>query len=613
MLRDYQQEAVDAAVAYMKRVLKPCLIVAPTGSGKSHIVASLAQWLNEVSGGKRVLCLQPSKELTEQNYQKFVGTGSEASIFSASLGSFSTRHPVVYGTDKTVKNRLQRFLTGEYCGVILDEAHGVTPTIMNIISEMQKASPNLRVVGLTATPYRLGTGYIYAYNPQDNAMIEAKDPYFHKAVYEIEASLLIERGYLTPPVIGDVTKAYDTSGLVTNSMGKYTKDSIDRAYIGKGRLTSSIVADVVERSQRRTGVMFFCATIQHAQEVLESLPPMMSAMVTGQTKADVRASILKRFKAGELKYLANVDVLTTGFDAPNVDTIALLRHTESVGLLQQIVGRGLRIMDGKTECLVLDYAENIKAHCPDGDIFKPRIEVTKGEGGEGTTKAKCPACGYDNWFKPRHPNDFMYMDSEQDMFGYYVGTQVPAHYGRRCRGYGVVKGEPVQCDYRWAGKTCDTCGHENDIAARYCKECKAELVDPNEKLVIEFAKFAKDPYQLHTDKVIGWGAVDTLSKAGRPMWRIEVETPLRQFVYFVLKGKRGEDKLMLATNGDPVKVGLSFGAMPKTITYKKNRESGFYDVFGYNKEEDKDPRALPKLPMEEATLAPDFYELVFGD
>jgi DNA repair protein RadD len=402
-----------------------------------------------------------------------------------------------------------------------------------------------------------------------------------------------------------VTKAYDTSGLVTNSMGKYTKDSIDRAYIGKGRLTSSIVADVVERSQGRTGVMFFCATIQHAEEVLASLPPMVSAMVTGKTPKPDRSSILQRFKAGQLKYLANVDVLTTGFDAPNVDTIALLRHTESVGLLQQIIGRGLRLLEGKTECLVLDYAENIKDHCPNGDIFKPRIEVTKGEKGSETIRAECPACKYGNWFVPRHPNDFMYMDSDWDENGYYLNTKVPAHYGRRCKGYEVVKGEPVQCEYRWAGKQCETCRHENDIAARYCGACKAEMVDPNERLVIEFAKFAKDPYQLHTDRVVGWKAIETLSKAGREMWRIEVETTLRQFVYFAVKGKRAEDKLMFATGCDPLNT------PPKTITYKKNRESGFYDVFSYNSEEDKDPSAPPELPMQEAKLAPEFEALVF--
>ena len=270
MLRDYQQDAVNAAVKWMKTSLEPCVIAAPTGSGKSHLVASTASWLHEVSGGKRVLCLQPSKELTEQNYEKFTATGNNASLFSASLGSFSTRYPVVYGTDKTVKNRLQRFLGGDYCGVILDEAHGTTPTIRNIVDTMKEANPNLRVLGLTATPYRLGEGYIYQYDEFDN-LVPSKKPFFFKCVYSIDARYLISKGYLTPPRIGDVMgKGYDTSGLVTNSMGKFTKDSVDMAYLGKGRLTSTIVADVVGRSQGRSGVMFFCATIAHAEEVMAS-------------------------------------------------------------------------------------------------------------------------------------------------------------------------------------------------------------------------------------------------------------------------------------------------------------------------------------------------------
>ena len=132
--------------------------------------------------------------------------------------------------------------------------------------------------------------------------------------------------------------------------------------------------------------MLFAATVQHAKEVLDSLPPSLSAIHHGRKspKAD-RDRIIEQFKAQKIKYLVNVDVLTTGFDADHVDVIALLRATESVSLLQQIIGRGLRIRHGKDDCLVLDYAQkNIDRHCPDGDVFNPTIK-TKSAGGESVS------------------------------------------------------------------------------------------------------------------------------------------------------------------------------------------------------------------------------------
>jgi DNA repair protein RadD len=191
----------------------------------------------------------------------------------------------------------------------------------------------------------MSTGYIFKYDLRGVALHESKtrDPYFDRLIYKITARELIQQGYLCQPVVGAIhSKHYETLTMQTNAMGNFSKDDIDKAYHGKGRLTAEIVADVIEQSRERKGVLFFAATIQHAGEIMESLPPELSAIVTGSTPANEREIILLKFKAQILKYLVNVSVLTTGFDAPHCSVVAILRATESAALLQQIIGRSLR-------------------------------------------------------------------------------------------------------------------------------------------------------------------------------------------------------------------------------------------------------------------------------
>src|SRR5690606_29558401 len=159
-LRPYQQTCHDKLVEYLKSSVEPCVIDAAPAAGKSYLIAAIADFLYKVSGGKRVLCLAPSKELIEQNAGKYRLTGEPCSIFSASAGKKSVKHKVVFGSPLTVKNSIKLFRNG-YAGVVIDECHGITPTIKFIIDEMRKSNPMLRVIGFSGTPYRLGDGYIY--------------------------------------------------------------------------------------------------------------------------------------------------------------------------------------------------------------------------------------------------------------------------------------------------------------------------------------------------------------------------------------------------------------------------------------------------------------------
>jgi DNA repair protein RadD len=590
-LRPYQSQAHDAAIDWIKKCTSPCVLELPTGSGKSLIVAEIANTLHKVSGGKHILCLVPSKELLEQNAEKYRDTGNECSLFSASVGETCLKHPVVFGTPVSVKNKIHRF-GAKFCAVVLDEAHRITPTVKSIIESLVVHNPNLRVIGLSATPYRLGDGYIYRMDEHGKAHGEerAKKPYFNARVFTVYARDLIQQGYLTQPIIGAINSGhYDTLDMQLNSMGNFAKADVDKAYHGQGRLTSAIVGDIVSQAVDRQGIMIFAATVQHAHEVLESLPPGLSCIVTGATPKQEREQILQKFKARQLKYLVNVSVLTTGFDAPHVDLIAILRATESVSLLQQIIGRGLRIDDNKDDCLILDYAENIDRHCPDGDIFNPEIEASTDYVAGEAIKAQCPECKAHNEFAPVI-NEAKH---EVDVNGYFIDLEgirletefgeMSAHHGRRCYGevFNKTISKLVRCSYRWTFKPCIHCEAENDIAARYCCECKGELIDPNSKLVSDFQMKKKDPTQIQTDKVISMRSTPTLSKAGNECLRVDFVTEYRSFpVWFTNKKPTAYANFLRAT--------IHGQKEPNTITYRKDGD--FFRIYDYNRTADEVPQ-----------------------
>jgi len=197
------------------------------------MIAYLARQLHIISGGKRVLCLAPSAELVRQNHEKFMLTGEPASIFSASAGAKSTRNVVVFGTPGTVKNSISRFCkqgTDGFCAVVIDECHGLTPTIREIIETMRKANHALRVIGLSGTPYRLGSGYVFRIWPDDrvNGDDKTRDPYFTKCVYRVSAREMLDQGFITPMEVGAINSdKYDTSGIVLLPNGTFDHGTVE--------------------------------------------------------------------------------------------------------------------------------------------------------------------------------------------------------------------------------------------------------------------------------------------------------------------------------------------------------------------------------------------------
>lgn len=585
--RIYQQEAHDCVIAHWKKSTLPVVVDAATGSGKSVIVAMLAKTLYDLSGGKRVLCLAPSRELVLQNAEKYELIGEQCSIYSASV-SKSLRHQVIFATEGTFKSVAKR-MGSQFAGVIVDECHRITPTIKKIIDEMKRGNPNLRVCGLSATPYRLNTGYIYGVDVGGKALPEfmTREPYFYQCVYQITARYLVEQGFLTPLRAGEINSSdYDTSGIVVKRNGQFDAESVRSAFEGHGRKTAGIVADVVAQTQQATGVMIFAATVNHAHEIMASLHPDNARLITGETGKVERAEILKEFKQGKFLYLVNVAVLTTGFDAPNVSHIAILRATESVSLLQQIMGRGMRLYDGKSECVVLDYAGNIEKHMPDGDLYAPDVKVAYKGGESVELEARCEECARINIFSAR-PNDEGF---EIDEWGYFVDlggervevekndgskTHMPAHFGRRCQHTtNMITGE--RCSYFWSCKMCPVCDTDNDIAARFCRSCKTELVNPNDKLIELHTKHKKDPTIPQCDELLGLVATPSISRAGNEMLSVDITTSRRMFTIYLLETNNWTAQKKAAI----VNATSNFTVVPRTISYVKKGD--FWEVLGFN-------------------------------
>ncbi|RSD32531.1 DEAD/DEAH box helicase [Vibrio pectenicida] len=459
-LRPYQADSVKAVIHYFRKHSSPAVLVLPTGAGKSLVIAELAR----LAKGK-VLVLAHVKELVEQNHAKYEGYKLEGAIYSAGLGRKETEQQVVFASVQSVVRNLDDF-KNQFSLLVIDECHRVADnkdtSYQKVISHLRKLNQGIKVLGLTATPYRLGMGWIYQYHTR--GLVRTEEPrFFRDCIFELPIRYLLDENFLTPARMMDTPiLSYDFSQLKPSNTGRYKEAELDMVIDQDKRATPQIVLQIIHLAHSKQGVMIFASTVRHAQEILSLLPKTESALVIGDTSATERGSIIEKFKQQNIKYLVNVSVLTTGFDAPHVDLIAIMRPTESISLYQQIVGRGLRLSPGKEECLVLDYAGNSY------DLYQPEVGDTKPTPDSEIITIPCPACGFNNNFWGKLDNN-----------GFLV-----EHYGRKCQGYfeDEATQEREHCNYRFRAKYCNECGADNDIAARICHECDATLVDPDKKL-----------------------------------------------------------------------------------------------------------------------------------
>ncbi len=477
-LRGYQQEAVDKSIGHFKRTRDPAVIVLPTGAGKSLVIAELAR----VAKG-RVLILAHVKELVEQNHQKYVSYELDAGIYSAGLNKKESHQKVIFGSIQSVARADDNFFK-DFSIVIIDECHRVSleeDTQYNtVVKKLRLNNSGICILGLTATPYRLGVGWIYNYH-YNGEIKTTEERFFKHCVFELPLEYMIRNKYLTPPVKVDIpVTSYDFSDL-TDKGRMYTTAEVEELLKSQRRLTPLIIKNIIDitESYNRQGVMIFSSTVKHAKEILEYLPENQAQIILGDTEDGERDRLIEAFKKKEFKYLVNVSVLTTGFDAPHVDVIALLRPTESVSLYQQIIGRGLRLDEGKKDCFVLDYTGI--GH----DIYTPEVSDKRPTKESVVVQVECPKCSFSNDFWGRVNDD-----------GFVI-----EHYGRKCRGAHFDQDtlEMIPCGYRFRAKICEKCGEENDITARECSACQHVLIDADSKL--KQARLSKNAHILKPDSV----------------------------------------------------------------------------------------------------------------
>jgi DNA repair protein RadD len=399
MLRDYQKRTIEQLYSWFEagNAGNPCLVL-PTGAGKSHIVAALCKDALQNWPETRVLMLTHVKELIEQNAEKMRQhwPGAPLGIYSSSIGKKQLGEPITFAGIQSVRSKSE--LIGHIDLVIIDECHLVNHKdeggYRQFLADLKAINPALSVIGLTATPYRLGHG-----------LITEKPALFDDLIEPVSIEELVFKGYLAT-LRSKVTKAkLDTSGVHKRG-GEFIESELQAA-VDTDDNNQKVVREVINLAGDRKAWLVFCTGVKHAQHVAEVLRQqgVTAECVTGETPKKERERLLADFKAGRVRALTNANVLTTGFDYPDIDLIAMLRPTMSPSLYVQMAGRGMRVKSHTDHCVVLDFAGVVATHGPITAVQPPK---KAGEGnGEAPVKVcdncgelcaiavdTCPACGH---------------------------------------------------------------------------------------------------------------------------------------------------------------------------------------------------------------------------
>lgn len=389
ILRPYQQAAVDSVLNYWRDGGGNPLVEMATGTGKSVVVASLVR---TIAGefNARVLMLVHVRELVQQNAQALLRAWPAAplGINSAGLGRRDRFSQVLFASIQSVAKDDAGSI-GKFDVIMVDEAHLIPAAgdgqYRTLIDKLREANPDLRIVGFTATPYRLDTGLLYG----DGTT-------FDDVCYSYGIAEGVADGFLSP--LSSMAGANEINvSSVAKRGGEFVAGALENAAMASGVVEKS-VSDMVNRLENRRAWLAFCSGVDHAEIVASELRArgIDAQCVTGETPKADRDRIIRQFREGRIRCLTNANVLTTGFDAPITDAVVMMRPTLSTGLYVQMLGRGTRLAGGKKNCLVLDYAGNVRRHGP-VDAIEVRGRGGKSDGGEKTTvdsvRAKsCPQC-----------------------------------------------------------------------------------------------------------------------------------------------------------------------------------------------------------------------------
>ena len=341
-LRPYQQKAVDDCVAFLtnEKSKEHGIAVLPTGSGKSLVIAGI---VNRLDGS--VLILQPSKEILEQNYAKYVSYGNEAAIFSASVGVKEVGR-VTFGMIGSV---IKHSFVKMFKYIIIDECHTVNAQ-KGMYAELIQSMANVRCLGLTATPYRLSST---SFGSTLKFLTRTRPRVFSSVVSVVQTRELFEAGYLSKLNYYNI-EGFDASQVGLNSSRSDFDDKALQRYLKDIRFDNTVTG-VVKRLlvKNRRGILVFTRFVAESVYIANEIGDDC-AVVTGETPKGERERILSDFKSGKIKVVCNVGVLTTGFDYPELDTVVLARPTRSLSLYYQMVGRGIRPHKDKENAWIVD-------------------------------------------------------------------------------------------------------------------------------------------------------------------------------------------------------------------------------------------------------------------
>jgi DNA repair protein RadD len=389
--RWYQVEAKDAVYNYFYQgnTGHP-LVVMPGGSGKSLTMAiliyeTLFRWPSQ-----RILVASHVKELVKQDFDALckVWPRPDAGIYSASLGQRRFADAVTFATVQSIARKAH--IIGRRDLLIIDEAHLLSENddsqYRKLIAGMLEINPHMKVIGFTATPFRLGQGYLH----------QGENALFTDIAYEISVKQLLDEGYLSPLTSYAPTATQANMENVRITAGEFNTTDMVAEF---DHLIEPVADDIIAKTQYRSSIIVFCPRVDTCEKMQGALAArgMHSAhVVTGETPAEQRDTILREFKKEKIRCLLSVGIVTTGFDAPCTDCIVLFRATTSPGLYLQMIVRGMRLHPSKTDCLVLDYGGNIRRHGPVTNITPPAARGAKKED-DGEEKVKiCEACGAAN-------------------------------------------------------------------------------------------------------------------------------------------------------------------------------------------------------------------------
>lgn len=377
-IRDYQRRAIDETWAWMRaNDGHPCLVL-PTGAGKSVVVATMCREAVTEWPETRILMLSHVKEIIEQNAEKMrtVWPAAPMGIYHAGMRRRDLGEPITFAGIQSIRNRAKDVGHVDLC--LIDECHLVNHddegSYRRFLGELSQVNPHMRVIGLTATPYRLGHG-----------MITDKPALFDGLVEPVSIEELLRRKFLSPLRCKATRKRFDTSGIHKRG-GEFVESKL-QDLVDTDEQNAIVADEIIANATGRKSWLVFCTGVRHAEHMRDALRArgVGAESITGDTPKGERERILSDFKAGKITAITNANVLTTGFDAPGVDLIAFCRPTMSVALYMQMSGRGLRTADGKVDCLVLDFAGLVSQH---GPITAPRV---RGPGGSGEAPVKvCP-------------------------------------------------------------------------------------------------------------------------------------------------------------------------------------------------------------------------------